>query len=71
MKSGYMQEKPQSLPTTQPNGKKLKSIIDVALCRRATAHFAGPRLDKPSMRLPMLAAQAPSGYNLQPGAKLW
>ena len=62
-----MQDKPKSLPTTQPNGEKLKSIVDVALDRRATMHFApDPVPDEYLDAILLLAAQAPSGYNLQP-----
>jgi hypothetical protein len=34
-----MQDKPTNLPTTQPNGEQLKSIIAVMFERRATMHF--------------------------------
>ena len=62
-----MQDKPTSLPTTQPNGEKLKSIIEVVLDRRATIHFApDPIPDEFLNAILLLAAQAPSGYNLQP-----
>jgi len=62
-----MQDKPTNLPTTQPNGAALKSIIDVMLERRATAHFApDPIPDEYLNAILSLAGQAPSGYNLQP-----
>jgi len=62
-----MQDKPNGLPTTQPNGEKLKSIIEVALDRRATMNFArGPVPDEYLDAILLLAGQAPSGYNLQP-----
>lgn len=62
-----MQDKPTSLPSTQPNGAELKSIIDVMLERRATVHFApDPIPDEYLNAILSLAAQAPSGYNLQP-----
>ena len=62
-----MQDKPKSLPTTQPNGEKLKSIIDVVLDRRATNHFAPDPVPEEFLdAILSLVAQAPSGYNLQP-----
>jgi nitroreductase len=62
-----MQDKPKSLPATQPNGEKLKSIIEVALDRRATIHFTpDPVPDEYLNAILLLGAQAPSGYNLQP-----
>ena len=62
-----MQDKPTDLPTTQPNGEHLKSIIDVMLDRRATMHFTpDPVPDEYLTAILSLAAQAPSGYNLQP-----
>jgi nitroreductase len=62
-----MQDKPGNLPTTQPNGAALKSIIDVMLERRATIHFApDPVPDEYLNAILSLAGQAPSGYNLQP-----
>ena len=62
-----MQDKPKDLPTTQPNGEKLKSIIEAVLDRRATIHFAPePIPDEFLNAILLLAAQAPSGYNLQP-----
>ena len=62
-----MQDKPRSLPTTQPNGEKLKSIIEVVLDRRATIHFVPDPIPNEFLNaILLLAAQAPSGYNLQP-----
>ena len=62
-----MQDKPTSLPSAQPNGAELKPIIDVMLDRRATMHFApDPIPDEYLDAILSLAAQAPSGYNLQP-----
>ena len=62
-----MQDKPTNLPTTQPNGAALKSIIEVMLERRATMHFLpDPIPDEYLNAILSLAAQAPSGYNLQP-----
>ena len=61
-----MQDKPKSLPATQPNGEKLKSIIEVALDRRATIHFTPHPVPDEYLNAILLGAQAPSGYNLQP-----
>ena len=62
-----MSDKPKNLPTTQPNGEKLKSIVDVMLERRATMHFTSdPVPDDYLNAILLLAGQAPSGYNLQP-----
>lgn len=62
-----MQDKPNALPTTQPNGEKLKSIIEVMLERRATMHFTPDPVPEEYLNAILsLAAQAPSGYNLQP-----
>lgn len=62
-----MQDKPTNLPATQPSGEKLKSIIDVALDRRATNNFAPDPVPEEFLdAILSLAAQAPSGYNLQP-----
>jgi hypothetical protein len=63
----YMQDKPEGLPPTQPNGERLKSILDVALDRRATMHFTSDPVSEEYLdAILLLAAQAPSGYNLQP-----
>jgi nitroreductase len=63
----YMQDKPEGVPTTQPNGEELKSMLEVALDRRATVHFTSdPVPDEYLNAILLLAAQAPSGYNLQP-----
>ena len=62
-----MQDKPKGLPTTRPNGKELKSLVEIALDRRATIHFTSdPVPDEYLDAILLLAAQAPSGYNLQP-----
>ncbi|MCU1264492.1 MAG: nfnB [Acidobacteria bacterium] len=62
-----MQDKPSNLPRTQPDGAALKSIIDVMLERRATMHFAPDPVPEEYLNAILsLAAQAPSGYNLQP-----
>lgn len=62
-----MQDKPRSLPGTQPDGSPLKLITQVMLDRRATAHFLPDTVpDEYLEAILQLAAQAPSGYNLQP-----
>lgn len=62
-----MQDKPVEVPTTQPNGEQLKPITQVLLERRATNHFTDePVPDEILNAILKLAAQAPSGYNLQP-----
>jgi nitroreductase len=62
-----MQDKPNNLPDTQPNGEPIKSIIKVMLERRATMHFTSdPIPDEYLKAILSLAGQAPSGYNLQP-----
>ncbi|HEY0546484.1 MAG TPA: nitroreductase family protein [Pyrinomonadaceae bacterium] len=62
-----MQDKPVEVPTTQPNGEPLKPITQVLLERRATNHFTDePVPDETLNAILKLAAQAPSGYNLQP-----
>lgn len=62
-----MKEKPKCLPAKQPNGAALKPITDLLLDRRATNHFTGePVPDEYLDAMLLLAAQAPSGYNLQP-----
>src|SRR5919202_1041146 len=63
-----MQDKPVGLPKTQPGGEPLKPITETILDRRATMHFKAGE-DVPQEYLDAilrLAAQAPSGYNLQP-----
>lgn len=62
-----MQDKPTNLPTTQPNGERLKPITQVLLDRRATNHFkSDPVPDEYLEAILKVGAQAPSGYNLQP-----
>ena len=62
-----MQDKLKDLPTTQANGEPLKSIADVILDRRATTHFTNENVPEEILEVVLgLAAQAPSGYNLQP-----
>src|SRR5262245_40353435 len=60
-------DKPQSFPTTQANGMPLKSITQVMLDRRATPHFEPDDVPEELLNAILkFAAQAPSGYNLQP-----
>lgn len=62
-----MHDKVRHFPTTQINGAPLKPITQVLLERRATAHFkADPVADDYLEAILQFAAQAPSGYNLQP-----
>ncbi|MBV9209837.1 MAG: nitroreductase family protein [Acidobacteria bacterium] len=62
-----MQDKPAEVTTTQPNGEPLKPITQVLLERRATNHFTDEPVPEEVLdAILKLAAQAPSGYNLQP-----
>jgi nitroreductase len=62
-----MDDQPKSLPTTQPGGAPTKPLPQVLLDRRATGHFLPDRVPKEYLdAILKLAAQAPSGYNLQP-----
>lgn len=62
-----MQDKPTNLPTIQATGEPLKPLTDTLLERRATNHFKNdPVPDEYLNAILQLAAQAPSGYNLQP-----
>jgi nitroreductase len=62
-----MQDKPQHLPTTQPDGQPLKPLTEVVLERRATNQFLPDEVPEEYLNAILrLAAQAPSGYNLQP-----
>jgi nitroreductase len=66
-KENVMQDKPRDFPTTQPDGKPLKPITQVLLDRRATSHFLPDEVPQEYLNSMLeLAAQAPSGYNLQP-----
>ena len=61
------QDKPTDFPTSQVNGGPLKPVTQALLDRRATAHFRPePVPDKYLEAILRFAAQAPSGYNLQP-----
>jgi nitroreductase len=62
-----MQAKPAHLPMTQVDGKPLKPLPQVLLERRATQHFKPDEVPEEFLKAMLeLAAQAPSGYNLQP-----
>jgi len=62
-----MEDQPASLPAAQPDGSPLKPFTDLMLQRRATAHFESDEVpDQYLNAILQLAAQAPSGYNLQP-----
>ncbi|HEV7844182.1 MAG TPA: nitroreductase family protein, partial [Pyrinomonadaceae bacterium] len=62
-----MQDKPSVYPTTQPDGKPLKSIMEILLERRATTHFTDEEVPEEYLEaILQLGGQAPSGYNLQP-----
>jgi nitroreductase len=62
-----MQDKPGAYPTTQPDGKPLKSLTEILLERRATNHFTDEEVPEEYLEaILQLGGQAPSGYNLQP-----
>ena len=62
-----MQDKPTHLPRTRVDGSTPKPLAQTILDRRATQHFeAEPVPDEYLKSILELAAQAPSGYNLQP-----
>lgn len=62
-----MEDQPKSLPATQPDGSPLKPFAKLMLERRATNHFEPDGVPEEYLNaILMLAAQAPSGYNLQP-----
>jgi nitroreductase len=62
-----VKDKPTNLPTTQADGKPLKPITQVLLERRATQHFLPDEVPEEYLNAILeLAAEAPSGYNLQP-----
>ena len=62
-----MQDQPETYPRTQPDGSPVKPILQVLLDRRATSHFEpDPVPDEYLQAILQFAAQAPSGYNLQP-----
>jgi nitroreductase len=62
-----VQDKPANLPRTRPDGQPLKPLTEVLLERRATNRFSPDEVPEEYLRAILeLAAQAPSGYNLQP-----
>jgi nitroreductase len=62
-----MQDKPSDLPKRRPDGRPLAAITDVLLERRATTHFQPDPIPPEHLEAILsAAAQAPSGYNLQP-----
>ena len=62
-----MQDKPTNLPTARPDGAALKPLIAAVLERRATSRFLPDEVpDEYLNAILRVAAQAPSGYNLQP-----
>lgn len=61
------EDPPVNFPTKQINGAPLKPITRVLLERRATPHFKpDPVPDEYLEAILRFAAQAPSGFNLQP-----
>lgn len=62
-----MEDKPTNVPATRPGGGELKPLTEVLLERRATNHFTDEAVPEEYLNAILrLAAQAPSGYNLQP-----
>ncbi|HEX5222216.1 MAG TPA: nitroreductase family protein [Verrucomicrobiae bacterium] len=60
-------DQPARFPAAQVNGSPLKTITHVLLDRRATAHFKPDAVPQEYLDgILRFAAQAPSGYNLQP-----
>lgn len=60
-------DKPSGFPSTQINGQPLKPLTQVLLNRRATPHFKPDPVPENYLNAILrFAAQAPSGYNLQP-----
>lgn len=60
-------DKPSSFPTTQVNGAPLKLLTQALLERRATSHFKPDKVPGEYLDAVLrFAAQAPSGFNLQP-----
>lgn len=61
------QDKPAVFPKNCPDGKAMKPLTQVLLDRRATSHFKpNPVPEEYLEAILRFAAQAPSGYNLQP-----
>ena len=67
MNISKLQDKPRNFPAVQVDGAPLKSLPEVLLSRRATAHFRPDSVPEEYLRAILeLGGQAPSGYNLQP-----
>src|SRR5439155_17014391 len=61
------QDKPTVYPKNCVDGKAMKSLPHVLLERRATSHFKPDPVPEEYLEaILQFAAQAPSGYNLQP-----
>lgn len=61
------QDKPSVFPKHRVDGKAMKSLTQTLIDRRATSHFKpDPVPDEYLEAILQFAAQAPSGYNLQP-----
>ncbi len=61
------QDKPSVYPRHCPDGKAAKSLTQTLLDRRATPHFKSDPVPEEYLEaILQFAAQAPSGYNLQP-----
>ena len=66
-KTMTFQNKPLGFPKSQVDGKALKAITQVLLDRRATNHFKSDPVPEQYLEaILQFAAQAPSGFNLQP-----
>jgi nitroreductase len=62
-----LQDQPTRLPTRRNDGQPMKSFLDIVLQRRATPHFVDGTVPPDQLdAMLQCAAQAPSGYNLQP-----
>jgi nitroreductase len=62
-----LEDKPTNLPQARPDGRPPKPLAEVLLERRATNHFTDEEIPEEYLNAILrLAAQAPSGYNLQP-----
>ena len=61
------QDKPSVYPKNRADGKAMKPLTQVLLERRATSHFKRDPVPEEYLEaILQFAAQAPSGYNLQP-----
>jgi len=61
------QDRPVAYPKNCPDGSVIKPLTQALLERRATSHFKpDPVPEKYLEAILKFAAQAPSGYNLQP-----